>query len=831
MNSCKDSPAAVRRMLRLSGIAGMTAVASFLASPAFAQSADEAAVDGDAIIVTAQRRNESLVNVPMSVAVVSPETLSSLGINSARELTNVTSGFQINFGGSYPQPSIRGISTTAGTFENNVALFMDGLYQTAPQVLNMDLPNVQGIQVLKGPQGTLYGRNATGGAILIDTLDPSADWTGNIEATYGRFSDRRARGYVSGPLSDRIGVSLAGTFRKTDGYYKRASRTTPGQFDGRFLGLEQEGVRAKIKAELTDTLRVTLAYNYLRASDPRGTIFTPIENTTAPFTAPGNNTRPTGLGEASGDVFSQPFWQNEGSIKLEIDTGIGTLRSVTGYSDAKSKTVYDFSGSYVPDSYGSSIIRDRTIQENVDLNIDKIKDVDLIVGGNYYNIRTNYDPKMPNSVFLGPASYRPFSYPDPATTLVPLSAYRRASDTYFFRTKNAWAIFADATVHATEQLTLNVGARYSSETQDVSGTKNVFCSDPLNPATLNCTLGTLLPGAQGTPYTVASSARTASYSKFTPRASIRYALSPGTNVYASYSKGFRSGEYNLTVPNDNPALWRDAKQESVDSFEIGLKSQGRRYHFELAGFYSDYRNLQVSFIQNIGGVPVATLANAPKAKIYGVDLNADYEIFDNFKIRAGGTWLHARYGDRFFFTGSGVNPAVAAFNTNTTDPLKKLVNMTLQQDLSGLQMARAPDFAGFVGFDYLIPKGEGGLRIAANLKYTTSYVATNPSVWGGEPLASYNARLALDPNAAPNNAALLAGTPYANRASEQRARQSAFALINASVTWTDPSDHYYVRVWGNNLTDVKYRQHYAPSSGGTYVPMAEPLTFGGNCWV
>src|SRR5262249_40878721 len=154
------------------------------------------------------------------------------------------------------------------------------------------------------------------------------------------------------------------------------------------------------------------------------------------------------------------------------------------------------------------------------------------------------------------------------------------------------------------------------------------------------------------------------------------------------------------------------------------------------------------------------------------------------------------------------------------------LNKTVSQDLSGLQMSRAPNFTAYFGFDYLVPHRDGGLKIAANAKYTSSYVVTNPSVWGGwvtnplDPL--YKAALVGD------NTQILAGTPYANRASKQRARQGSYVLINASVTWTDPTDTYYLRVWGNNLTDKKYRIHYNPLAVGTYQPIAEPLTFGGT---
>jgi iron complex outermembrane receptor protein len=815
-----------RRGARLAAMLGATALAApFAVTPAMAQSSEGASVDSNTIIVTAQRRNEALEDVPMTVAVVSQETMSSLGVNSVRDLQNVTSGFQIGNSGSYPQPAIRGITTTnAGAYENNVAVFMDGLYQTTPQVLNMDLPNVQNIQVLKGPQGTLYGRNATGGAILIDTIDPGNDWTGNVEATYGRFNDRRARAFVAGPLSEGIGFSVAGTVRKTDGYFKRASQTTPGQFNGRFLGLEQESVRAKLKFDLTQDFHATLAYNYTRASDPRGVYFTPTENVQLSYTAPGNNTRPRNLGEAAGDVFALDFKQHEGSVKLEYDTGIGTIRSVTGYTSGRLLTDFDFGGSYVPDNHSVSIIRDRTWQENLDFSINAIDKVDLVLGGNYYHIKTDYDPSAPNSVYLGPASLG--AYPDPAVTPTPLSSYKRFSDTFFFRTKEAWAVFGDATFHATDQLSINIGARYSKETQNVSGYKLGYslvtgavnsCAYSINGETHNG-----LICANG------SSARTSSYPKFTPRGSIRYEISQGTNVYASYSRGFRGGEWNSVIPGDNPANWRDAKQETADTYEIGLKSAGRRLRFDIAGFYTDYKNLQVSFTQNVNGVAQVILQNAPKAEIYGVDASFDYEVVDNFKVRGGATWLHARYGDRFFFTGSGVDPTKPAFNTAFSDPLKNLQNVTAAQDLSGLQMARAPDFTGFLGFDYLVPHGDGGLRFAANVKYTTSYVVTNPSIWGGETLASYNARLALDPKAAPNNNALLAGTPNASRSNQERARQSGYALVNASVTWTDPTGHQYIRIWGNNLTNQQYRTHYNPLSNGTYSPIGEPLTFGGT---
>ncbi len=740
----------------------------------------------------------------MSVAVVNQEMLSTAGITSVRDLTNVTTGFQLGSGGSYPQPAIRGVTTiNAGSYENNVAVFVDGLYQTTPQILNMDLPNVRDIQILKGPQGTLYGRNATGGAILLNTIDPGDTWEGNAELTYGKYNDKRARAYVAGPLTDNIGLMLAATARKTDGYFKKASRSVPGATDGEFLGLDQQSFRAKLNFEVTDAFRASLGYNYVVADDPRGVIFSPIENVSGDFTSPGNNTRATRLGVVSGDAFKVDFEQNEGFAKLEYDTGIGTLRSITGYTVGEGVTDFDFYGTYQPDIASVNKVEDTTFQESLDFSMNLTDDLFLMVGGTYYDIetRTPYGRTLLGPALLGAP------YPDPAVEKVPLSDYLINDDTRFYRDKEAWAVFFEGTYDLTDRLSITLGGRYNDETQDVSVFKYGFGGQAGGVVALDR----------------ADTKHSSSYSKFTPSASVSYKLADNTNVYASYTMGFRGGEWNSRIPNDDPNLWRDVDQESIDAYEIGIKSQGERLLFEAAAFYYDYTDLQVSFTSQVNGVPLVILQSAPEAEIYGGEVSFDYNLVENFTIRGGLTWLHAEYGNDFLFSGSGANLTAPSNNTNN-DPLKTYNNITVEQDLSGLQMSRAPDVTAFIGMDYLIPRGDGGWRFAVNAKYTDDYVVTNPSVWGGwvtDPASPlYDAALVG------NNRQILAGSPYENRANKQRATQDSFVLLNASVTWTDSSDSYYVRVWGNNLGDEEYRTHYNPLSAGTYAPIGEPLTYG-----
>jgi len=783
---------------------GATALSS--AVPAVAQESASAGgqegavatVDRDVIIVTAQRRQEALEDVPMTVTVLSQETLANAGVNSVRDLANVTTGYQLGQGGSVPQPAIRGITTQInGAYENNVAVYIDGLYQTVPAAINVDLPNIANVQVLKGPQGTLYGRNATGGAILIDTIDPGETWRGNAELTYARFDDKRASGYVAGPITDAIGLSLAGYIRRTDGYFKKMSRTEPGEHDGRAFGLEQDAIRAKLRFNLSDSFAATVGYAFTRSDDGRGIHFSPTENVEPIFALPGGETLPQKLGETAFDFNpTVRVKQHEGFLRLELDTGIGQLRSITGYTESRTKTDFDFDGSYLPAFYSTGDIEDRTIQQTLDFTIKAGDSFDLLVGGQYYDIKTTY--VEPSRTYIGPAF---LGAPYDPTVETPLSSYLLSSDVIFGRKKKAWAIYADGTFYATDRLALTLGGRYSKEKQDVFG----------------ISYG---PGGEGVgAITFPLTERSSSYSKFTPRASIRYEITPRTSIYASYSKGFKSGEWQATLPT-RVEDWAPVDQESIDAFEVGIKSAGRGLRFDLAAFYYDYKNLQVN-TTDVRNDPlprtVTLLQNAPSAEVYGVEANVDWEVVENFNIRAGATWLHARYGDDFFFSGVAVDPEQPGVNVNR-DPLKQFQNVSARQDLSGLQMARAPDFAAFFGFDYLIPQGEGGLRFAANAKYTDSYVVTNPSVWGGD----------TDILDSPGiNEEILAGTPYEDRARQQRFRQGSYVLLNASVTWTDPSDSFYLRVWGNNLTDKRYRMHYSGTTTfGTYSPMAEPLTYG-----
>ena len=189
--------------------------------PASAVQAPPPAVSSDSgdIVVTAQRRSEKLRDVPMSITAVTPEILTRAGIVNITSLNKVTPGLEVPMYFGVVQFAIRGISSTgAGLLDSsNVALYVDGVYQSSEPGQLLDLPDVQQIEVLKGPQGTLYGQNAVGGAINVMTMAPSFTLKGKVSASYGNYNARSFKAYVTGPLSDNLAVSLSGAYQRRDG--------------------------------------------------------------------------------------------------------------------------------------------------------------------------------------------------------------------------------------------------------------------------------------------------------------------------------------------------------------------------------------------------------------------------------------------------------------------------------------------------------------------------------------------------------------------------------------------------------------------------------------
>jgi iron complex outermembrane receptor protein len=543
-------------------------------------------------------------------------------------------------------------------------------------------------------------------------------------------------------------VGLAASTLRVGGNLRMIDPTQIGKKLGYAASSKRDSVRLKVEADVTSDLTATLGYNYGRVSAPMN-LFTPHD-----FVAPTFPQPP--LRATDYETFSYNYANradtitNEATLTLAWKTPIGMLTSYSGYTRRGFDIAYDFDGTYADLTSSTLLSRQRSYQQSVDLVVDTIKDVDLVVGGLYF------DDKFGKPGYGGLTNFganRAFG-----------SLMRIIAGT------EAWAGYADATWHVTDKLSLNLGGRYSWEKKTVTQT-------------------TFGPGGI---ITFPTTTRDASFSKFTPRASIRYEIEPRTNVYASYSQGFRSGTFN-TSGVASPALLVPIRPEKVDAFEVGFKTNRSRLRFDVSGFYYDYTDLNVALLVPFPGCtvncPIANiLSNAPKAKIYGIDGQATLAVTDQLNLTVSGAWLHARYGDFTNAVGTGLS-AVTGLNIPGQ-----------QQDWSGQQMSRAPNFSGSVTLDYKTQMAGGQLLLSGNANYAGAFPVQNPSIYG--PAA-----------------------PAALRDKQRYRRKSTF-LINAQATWTDPTDHYWVTVFGRNLTDQKYLALYNGANFGDYGAIAPPISYG-----
>lgn len=739
------------RKFRRGLFCGVTALAMAAGGVAAAQSAQagpEAATQVGEIIVTAQRRAERVEDIPMVVASVSAEDISARGLTNLHDLGQAVTGVQINMGGSFTQTAVRGVGTlTTGVgTENNVSLYIDGFYQPDTASLGADFANLSGVEVLKGPQGTLWGRNATGGAILMNTLAPSDYLTGKVEAKLGNFNDQSYSGYISGPITDRVRYSLAAYGRNTDGYYKTLDRDL--NVIGNAAPIRSISVRGKLEFDVTEDLNLVLGANFTDYSDPRGSMFV-VERYPLTAALPPASQRATAPRTWTGNrETEQQTLVKELTATTTWATGLGALTSYTGYAKREIDASFDFDASFADISFSDTQYTEESYQQAVDFTFERVGNLDLTVGGTYWNDTVeSYSQNFGNNarIQLGQSKAEVV----------------------------AWAAFFDANYHFTDRLTLNVGGRYTTEERVNSTTQYLGATTAV------------LAGAPVKDFKV-------DFENFTPRVSLRYELAERTNVYASYSQGFRSGTNQILYVAGAPVIV-PVEPEEITAYEIGFKTARSWGQFEVAAFHYDYTNIQVgtTIVNPTCGLtcaPINAISNGKEATIDGVEASASFTLFDNLHIDVGGSFLKAEYSDFARATGNGLNPVT---QTNISSQI---------QNWSGQQMARAPEFSGMINLRYEIQDVAGGLLTPSiNFKYTDSYVLNNASLYGP-----------------------VAGPALADK---QRYREGAYGLVNAALSWDSPVG-YTASVYVNNLTGVDYHLNQSGSAFGDYGTWAWPRQYG-----
>lgn len=705
-------------------------VALSLPATALAQDAGE---DQGEIVVTAQRRAENIMDVPISITALSAETLAQTGVTDSRDLALVTPGLRIDSVGAYVQPAIRGVTTTLTSGpEANIATYLDGVYR--PNIFGAiyDLPDVQQIEVLKGPQGTLFGRNATGGAILITTRRPDLHaMVGTVSAGYASFNTLTLSGFVSIPLvEDKMALSLSGYWENiADGWKtdlqtgrQEGARIKTGLIRGKLRVLPWDGADFTLTALYSSRIDGS-AYKtsmWRGNHDSRGV--SGVTFGVEPYTYANDwdsthNTRGLDL-----------------SLRGDIELGRGTLTSTTAFSHTWADTLFDPDNARSGGGYASMNTDYRSVTQELIYASDKMGAFRAIGGLFFYDSESNTQP-----YFVQANGYQLWVR-DKATS---------------------WAAFGEVTLDVTDRLSIIGGLRYSYERRTAEAANGGGQPPFVRPA-----MATL--GEQ-------------SWNSVTPRVSMMYKVTPSTNVYATFSQGFKSGVYNTPgfqiVPVD---------PENIDAYEFGIKSEpAPGVRISAAVFHYNYRNLQVPSIELANNVLSQRILNAATAKITGAELNLDWQIVPEFKIVAGVSYLHAKYKS---FKNASVNVPVAELPDNspcteTVKPTSGLCNVII--DASGNRMIRSPEWSGSVTATYTRESDAGTFNLAGTVYFSSEVFYE-----------------------------------FANRV-----RQPAYAKINASASWKWKNGPE-VRVWGRNLTNRAVLTSLVGTSSYDSVDYERPREYG-----
>ncbi len=717
----------MRIPIYLQASVGALALAGFSA-PAWAQ-------DGD-IIVTARKRDETILQAPVIVSALPQDRLERFGTSDLYDIANQVTGFQIATGtGSYGvQVSIRGVGTSTqnSAIDQSATLTIDGIQMSQGLAYKMGMFDLAQAEILKGPQALFYGKASTAGVIALRTADPG-DELEIVSRTGYEFEAHEIKQdlILSGPVSNTLGLRLAGSYADSDGYFRNVGIATPG-FGGlnpkyrNYSSSKNLLVRGTALWKPTDTFSARLKLNFSRdrVNGDGGGVdqFTGCPEGTAslsgiPFLGNGEDCKldryahvtdldpKAFIGVRNGGVPFQRLNQHFGSLELNwnvIDQL--ALTSVTGYYDVDQSTLLNgmvaTTTTLAPDS---RFHRDDFTQELRLASSFPGSALNFILGGYYQSGNLdNYINLLGNTALQLPPV---------------LQAGNHHLDI------ESISAFGQLLWRPVPQIELAGGGRWTHETRRDRQTD-------------------LITGAPViTPLAVGKLAS----SHFSPEATITYKPNEDLTLFASYKLAYKSGSYDVTLifaPGANNSFG----DEKVQGFEGGIKTRlmDRQLTLDLAGYRYLYSNLQVGAAENSAGVLAIRTLNAASALVYGVDFDAALRprAIDGLTLRAGANWNHARYR-RFTnapcFGGQTIGEGCnQVFNPAT--------GLFTGQNLSGGRLVRSPDWSANFGFDYELPVGKG-MRLtlsSTNLyssKFYTNLILNGDSLQKG--FVRSNASIAL----------------------------------------------------------------------------------------
>jgi iron complex outermembrane receptor protein len=637
------------------------------------------------IVVTAQKRSENAQTVPIVVTAIGAGDLAAAKIETTQDLQFLAPALVYSSASGYAMPYLRGIGSafTMPNADASVATYIDGAYVASDQGTIENLLGVQRVEVLEGPQGTLYGRNAIGGAINVITLTPTQTPDGQLTLSTGNYARKEASGSISGGVTDDLAVGLYAAGIEMNPYVTPLtplSSVDPSH--------ETEwGVRLKAvytptsRLTLTGSLEATKTRSYdedaYRELSPNALVFQLFPGTPrggAPYTAAGSL------------PVRAEIKQQAATLREEYDFDWANLVGISNYRNLTDYGALDLSASALP-LLGGAVSPQTSRQYSQELQL-------LSPAGSYI--------KWIGGLFV--FHERGADYPDQTYTAVLYGPEFLSSNVYGAVDTDSYAAFGQATIPldvVTEGLHVTLGARYTNDYKKYSAY-----------TTTTDAAGTVLGPVTGYPTTDHT------WSQVTPKASLEYQRGEQL-YYVSYSQGFKSGAYNITTPTAAGPV----NPEKLNDYEIGMKSRfwDGRIQWNTGAYYYDYKNLQVQ-ITDFAHAGSTLLENAADAKAYGLESSFAIRVTDQLRINASAIWSHTEYTK--FDDFASVNPVTLAAET---------VNAT------GNELQEAPNFAGSIGPDYEATLGGGTLHASANVYYNAGYYWTAANTFKQSPYTLVNA--------------------------------------------------------------------------------------------
>lgn len=761
--------------IRIALLLGTAAALALPAGAAMAQEAEATASSGGLadIIVTARKREENLQSTPLSVSALGGEALAKAGINDFSEIAMRIPGFTMNPDNvTEPNIFLRGIGTDIESAASSAAIgfFLNEVYLPRSQGSVIELVDLDRVEVVRGPQGTLYGKNVVGGAINYITRKPTEEFRAGAQVGFGNYDSFELRANAGGKIADGLSGSIAAVSRRRDGF---AHNTYTGND---MEDLSSFGILGQLRYQPSEDLDILLTGDLTRRRGAGKWVDIQIPSDhNIPFVNPDRRRGPNNIdGKQDADI---------GGVHLTVDyrVGPGTLTSITAYREGKFVARGNDGGSFID---FTKLIYDE------DGRVDFFAiDRDAFNDDYYINDKTEKSKSFSQEIryrtdFDGPFNLLAGLYYQHETvdrvedaTYLFVDFFAQGED--FAETdlkSNTYAAFVEGTYNFTDTLGLTAGIRYTKDRKRFTVARR----------TVGDFLGAPFEDENGDPVMAFTAATRQNWDAWTPSANLHWQATPDAYLYALVSKGYKSGGWNgenATSPGEARASY---DPEYALNYEIGAKTTwlDNRLRFNITGFWTEYKDLQTQqFVIYDPNLPADNvIANAGKARVKGIEIEAAVAPVNGITLFANYNYMDAK------ITGDLLSTELQYdFTCDCSVPVTT--------NLKGNRLRRSPKNAYSIGVDASLPVSERfAVFLNADYNWTDDFFFDNEN--------------------------------------SPRVRQKSVGVLNGAVGFGTEDGRWKLSFWGKNLTNKLYESGKSDVIGSVLVSYAAPRTYGATLkWV